>query len=54
MAGEYAYNRKDFGNFVWGASMRKLSFSLFTAQWGAHANAFLNDTAITQFRVGKA
>ena len=43
VAGGYAYNRKDFGNFVWGASMRKLSFGLFTAQWGAHANAFLNE-----------
>jgi hypothetical protein len=36
------YNPKDFGNYLWGAAMARLGFSLEEMLSGAHANAFFN------------
>lgn len=36
------YNNSDFGNFLWGLGTRRLGFSVWTAQTGAHGNNAVN------------
>ncbi|MCB8999524.1 MAG: hypothetical protein H6540_05585 [Bacteroidales bacterium] len=41
-SGKVAHNEYNYGNFLWGASMKGLGFNRATARFGAHVNNFVS------------
>ena len=42
LAGNYAYNNYDAGNFLWDMSMRLLGFDIASVKVGSEINGFFN------------